>query len=408
MKLGKKTIMIIGGGQEHIIAQDVAHSLGLQTFVTDGNQNAPGLKTADNSAVVSTYDYQGTLLAGRNYEKNGNRISGVMTVASDVPFTVAYVANGLGLPGISLDAARMLSDKMLMKLALRDANVAIPLFQEIKSSNDAVMFSKKIGFPFIIKPVDSRGARGVQLVRHGMDLNQVFEAAKRESPSGRVMVEEYLDGPQLSVEGAMVDGKAFLPAVFDRNYEYLERFAPFIVENGGEMPSRYSQTLKSETELVMTQAGQALGIHNGIVKGDLVIHNGDVKVIEIAGRLSGGFLGTVATPYSTGVNPVANVIRWATGESVGKEDWMPTVKRAACIRFAFPSPGIAEDVYGIDKVKSDHACLYCRAFVKRGDAIGEICSHPDRPAVVVASGEERIDSIYNAERLVKQIVIKVN
>ena len=400
--------MIIGGGTEHIIAQEVAHSIGLQTFVTDGNPDAPGLKTADHFAVVSTNDYEDTLSAALNYEENGNSISGVMTVASDVPFSVAYVADGLGLPGLSVNSARKVSDKVLMKETLRSAAVPIPLFEEINNHNDAKKFAKDAGFTFVVKTLDSRGARGVQRISHLRNISRAFETAKKHSPSGRVMVEEYLDGPQLSVEGAMVEGMAHLPAIFDRNYEYLERFSPFIIENGGEMPSCYSKEIKSKSELVMTQAGQALGIHDGVVKGDFVINNGEVKVIEIAGRLSGGFFGTVATPYSTGVNLVENVMRLAIGEQVTKEAWMPTVNRYACIRFVFLPPGTVEDISGLDKVKHDQSCLYCNVFVKPGDTIEETCSHPNRPAVVVASGEDRIDCINNGNRLIGQIVIKVS
>lgn len=403
----KKTIMLVGAGEEHIIAQKVAHSLGLSTFVTDGNPNAPGFKTADYFVVVSTYDYEGMLSAAKNYEKNIDEISGVMTIASDVPFTVAYVAQGLGLRSISLNAARKVSDKMLMKKVLHEAGVPIPLFAEIKSPLDAKMFSKKVGFPFIIKPVDSRGARGVQIVKYERDFNKAFETAKKESPYRRVMVEEYLDGPQLSVEGAMVNGRAFLPAIFDRNYEYLEHFSPFIIENGGEMPSQYSEAFKLEIESVMTKSALALGIDDGVVKGDFVIHNNIIKVIEIAGRLSGGFFGTIATPHSTGVNPVANVMRWSLGEKVDEKDWMPQIERGACIRFAFPPTGVVESIYGLSEVKQNKACLYCGVFVKKGDIVKSMRSHPDRPAVVVAGGKNRLDSISNARRLINQIVIKV-
>lgn len=400
--------MIIGATEEHIFAQEVARSLGLRTFVTDINPNAPGFKTADHFALASTYDYRGTLSAARNYEKNNGKISGVMAVATDVPFTVAYVADGLGLAGLPLDTARKLSEKLPMKEALHNAGLSIlPLFEEIKSYEDAGVFAQKTGFPFIIKPIDSRGARGVQLVRERMDLREVFEITKKESPSGRVMAEEYLDGPQLSVEGAIVEGEAFLPAIFDRNYEYLKRFSPFIIENGGEMPSKYAKDFKSEAESVMAKAAKALGIRNGIVKGDFVIHEGKVKVIEIAGRLSGGFFGTVATPYSTGVNLIANVMRQAIGESVSKEDWMPTVEQGACIRFAFPPAGIVEDICGIDEIKKDKSCLYCGVFIKKEDAIGQMRSHPNRPALVVASGKDRLDSMRNAGRLMKKLIIKV-
>jgi biotin carboxylase len=403
----KKTIMIVGGGEEHKFAQKAGKSLGLVSFVTDGNPEAPGLKTADHAAVVSTYDHEGTLAAARDFEKRCGKISGVMTIASDVPYTVAYVASGLGLRGISLEAARMLSNKFLMKQAMQRTGVPMPRFERVAGAEDISAFAGVVGYPVVVKPEDSRGARGVQIVKQGMDPGTAFELARDQSPTARVMVEEYLDGPQLSVEGSMVGGRSILPAVFDRNYEFLERYAPFVVENGGEMPSRFAERLGREVEDVMSAAGCAVGMPDGVVKGDLVVHKGRVKVIEIAGRLSGGFFATVATPYSTGVDPVTNVIRWALGEHVSAKDWMATVQRGACIRFAFPPPGTVVSVSGLEAVGCDKDCLYCHIFAKSGDRIQPIRSHPDRPAVVVASGRDREESVRNAERLIERLVIEV-
>lgn len=399
--------MIVGGGEEHKFAQKAAASLGLVSFVTDGDPDAPGLKTADHAAVASTYDHEGTLAAAREFERRWGRISGVMTIASDVPYTVAHVAAGLGLRGISLEAARSLSNKFLMKQALQRAGVPIPRFERVAGGKDIAEFADRVGYPVVAKPEDSRGARGVQIVKRGMDPGMAFDRARDQSPTGCVMVEEYLEGPQLSVEGSMVDGRAILPAVFDRNYEYLERYAPFVVENGGEMPSRFAAELGREAEDVMGAAGRAVRMPDGVVKGDLVVHKGRVKVIEIAGRLSGGFFATVATPYSSGVDPVANVIRWAVGEPVGVNDWTATVQRGACIRFAFPSPGTVATVSGWEEVARDPDCLYCHVFAKSGARIRPIRSHPDRPAVVVASGRDREESVCNAERLMKKLVIEI-
>uniref|UniRef100_A0A6H1ZQ57 Putative DNA ligase n=1 Tax=viral metagenome TaxID=1070528 RepID=A0A6H1ZQ57_9ZZZZ len=397
-----KTIMIIGGAVESLIAIKVAKSLGLKTFVTDGNTNAVGSLTADNFAVVSTYDHEGNLEAARDYEGN---IVGVMTVAADVPYTVAYVAQGLDLPHIPLDAAIALSDKVIMKNVLKD-KVPIPIFKEIYSPNDLKDFSKKVGFPFVVKPVDGRGSRGVQLVKEGMDFVDVFNLTKKASPSGGVMVEEFLKGDQLSVEGFVIDGRAYLPAIFDRNYEYLKQFSPYIIENGGEMPSKYQKDFKVECESVMTNSAKALGIKDGVVKGDFVINDGVIKVIEIAGRLSGGFFGTVATPYSTGVNPVENVMRWSMGEVVDVDKWIPTREVGACIRFVFFPLGNNMEkkdiIVGMNIIKENPYCIYSGVLVNNKD--NKICCHADRNAVVVAGGKDRTESILNADILIDKLV----
>ena len=395
-----QTIMIVGAGEEHRIGIKMAKSMGYATFVIDGNPSAPGFQDADDHAVVSTYDYKKALDI-----VNGVGIDGVMTLASDVPYTVAYVAHHLGLKGIPMESAMMLSDKLAMKDAMHKWGVPMPLYERVGVPEQIRDMLFQVGC-VVVKPVDSRGARGVQRLTKGMDWEKAFYTAMKYSPSNRVMMEQYLEGAQLSVEGFMIEGKAYLPAIFDRNYPYLNRYAPFMVEDGGQMPSVYSNVFKEECERVMALAAQSVGLEEGIIKGDLVIHEGLVKVIEIAGRMSGGWFATVATPHSTGVNMVKNLINWSLGHPSKPEDWQPTVERFAAIRFAFPRPGVVTKAGNIESVQKDSHCLYARLFAKEGDILPNIKSHPDRPAVVVARGEDLYSAKFHATRLIGNLDIE--
>jgi biotin carboxylase len=392
--------MIVGAAEEHCLGIRAAREMGLKVFVTDGNPSSIGFAEADAHAVASTYDGEATLAAARGYVGGGGRIDGVMTLAADVPYTVAFAAHHLGLPNIGLEAARNASEKMRMKERFRERGVAIPRFQELGDETDLGGAARQFGFPVVVKPVDSRGARGVQLVREAAGLDAAYAGARRYSPSGRVMVEQYLLGPQLSTEGFMLDGEAYIPAIFDRNYEFLDRFAPFIVEDGGEMPSVYAREYNDETHAVMREAALALGIRTGVVKGDLVIHDGRVKVIEIAARLSGGFFGTVATPVSCGVDLVKTNVLVALGKRVDPSTLRRRFEKAAAIRFAFPPAGRVRKVAGLDQVLADPACRYAHVFVKEGDMIAPITNHPGRPAVVVAEGASVGEAVGHARRLI--------
>ena len=401
--MNNETIMIIGAAQEHCLGIKAAHDLGLTVFVTDGNPNSPGFAEAEAVAVASTYDPETTLKAARDYIIRGGRIDGVMTLAADVPYTVAYVAEGLGLPGIGIESALNASEKVRMKERFLEKAVPMPLFHGVADEKHLLKVADKFGLPVVVKPVDSRGGRGVQLVRDNAQLRTAYAIAHSYSPTERVMVEQYLSGPQLSTEGFMLDREAYIPAIFDRNYEYLERFAPFIVEDGGEMPSIYSQEYWDEIHAVMKQASLALGIETGVIKGDLVIHDGQVKVIEIAARLSGGFFGSVATPVSCGVDLVAININLSLGNRIDPKELDHKFERAAAIRFAFPEPGRVKHVTGLDHVLQDPACRYAHVFLKEGDVIQPIRNHPGRPAVVVAEGSCLEEAIYNAKQLINML-----
>jgi len=399
----ERTLLIIGGAHEHGIGVRQAQDMGLKVFVTDGNRDAEAFALADCHAVASTYDAAETLAAARDHIRRGGRIDGVMTLASDVPYTVAFVADALGLPGISLESARLASEKMAMKDAFARAGVPIPGYGPVRHADEVAAAAQRWGFPLIIKPVDSRGARGVQRLLPDADLAAAFAESARHSPGGRVMAEQYLAGPQLSTEGFMIEGRAHIPAVFDRNYEFLERYAPFIVEDGGEMPSRYSGSHGEEARQVMEQAALALGIRDGIIKGDLVIHEGRVKVIELAARMSGGFFATAAAKASQGVDLVSALIRFSLGEKLAPADVTASKNEGAAIRFAFPEPGRIRAVEGIASIKADPACVFAHVFAGPGDLIEPITCHPSRPAVVVARGRDRAHAASEAARLIRRL-----
>ncbi len=399
----KETIMIIGAAQEHCLGINVAHRMGMRVFVTDGNPRSPGFALAEAFSVASTYDPKATLDAAKNYIENGGRIDGVMTLAADVPYTVAYVAEHLGLAGIGLETALNASEKIRMKECFLQRSLPMPLFREVANEEHLMQVADEFGLPIVVKPVDSRGARGVQLIRERTLLPAAYSNARQYSPTDRVMIEEYLPGPQLSTEGFMLDGEAYVPAIFDRNYEYLDRFAPFVVENGGEMPSLYEPRIRDEINSVMKQAALALGMETGVIKGDLVVSQGQVKVIEIAARLSGGFFGTVATPASCGVDLVRTNIEVSLGRSVDPHQLDHKYERAAAIRFAFPESGRVIHVDGLSEILQDESCCYAHVFVNEGDVIPTITNHPGRPAVVVADGDTREDAVINANRLINSL-----
>ncbi len=396
----RKAVMIIGAAEEHCIGIKTAHKMGLLVFATDGNQDSPGFVIADDYAIASTYDHEATLNVARNFIAGGGRIDGVITLASDVPYTVAYVAENLGLPTIGTEAALNTSEKMRMKERLQDAAVPLPLFEEVLDEAEALDVAEAFGLPLVVKPIDSRGARGVQLIKNRAELLAAFTVARRYSPAGRIMVEQYLPGPQLSVEGLMLEGEAYVPAIFDRNYEFLMRFSPFIVENGGEMPSIYSKQYWDEVHAVMKRAALALGIRTGIIKGDLVIHEGQVKIIELAARLSGGFFGTVATPVSCGIDLLRLNIDLCLGNRIDPKELDHKLEKAVAIRFAFPKQGRLKSVTGFDEVLRHSACRFAHIFAKKGDALLSITNHPGRPAVVVAEGSSLDEAINHAEQMI--------
>ncbi len=174
--------------------------------VSDRDPEAPGFAFADSCLIADVYGADETAAAAERYNRKIRRIDGVICVAADAPLTVATVVKRLGLPGLSLESARLASDKLAMKERFRDVGVSVPWFSEVTTPQALLRIAIERGRDLVIKPVDSRGSRGVQRVAQVQDLDRAFVLARSHSPTERVMVEQYLDGPQVSTESIVVNG----------------------------------------------------------------------------------------------------------------------------------------------------------------------------------------------------------
>ncbi len=259
-----KTLWIISAGAEAIPGIMRAKEMGLHVVASDGDPDAPGFAIADDRVVASTYDVDATVEAAMKYHRKVRAVDGVICIASDVPFTVASVANALGLPSIPIEVARLSMDKLKMKEHFAGSGVPVPWFSPVESLAHLRDLAGEADYPLVLKPVDSRGARGVLRLAPGIDLDWAYQHSLKHSPTQRLMVEQYLEGPQISTESVLVEGRAYTPGFSDRNYEYLDRFSPFIIENGGEMPTRLKDREKQSITRSAEDAARVLGIETGV------------------------------------------------------------------------------------------------------------------------------------------------
>jgi biotin carboxylase len=405
-----KNLLVVGGGIEAVPGLERGRQMGLHLVVSDKNPDAPGFAFADNNnedkLLASTYDIEATVAAARRYHREVRPIHGVMCIASDIPRTVAAVAADLGLPGISQESARLSSDKLDMKLKFRQDGVPVPWFSLVESAKKLHEIVLSRGFPLVIKPVDSRGARGVLRLTETVDLEWAYQFSARQSPSGRVIVEEFLEGPQISTESIVLDGIAHTPGLADRNYEFLDRFAPHIIENGGDLPTQASAEEQQAVRNLIQQAATSMGVCNGVVKGDVVFHDGKPFIIELATRLSGGYFCTHEIPLSTGVDFVGCAIRLALGEQVNADELVPRWQHCISQRYLFPSPGRVVGIAGAKQVLEQPGIVFCQVRLKVGDLVRPVDSHPARAGLVMAIGESRREAMERAEAAIASIEIE--
>jgi biotin carboxylase len=424
-----ETLLVIGGGIEAIPAIRIAQSMGLKVVISDINLDAPARCTADGFIHASTYDISDTLCKAIQYDREVSPVSGVITFGSDVPLTVAQVAAHFGLPHLSVRTACICSNKHTMKNVLRKAGLRVPDFILIDSPYDMpgvnatkLQWGDKL---YVIKPIDSRGARGVIRLLSDVNRYAAFDECMHESRIRQVIVEEWLDGPQISTEGYVLNGKYYHVASIDRCYDHLDSLAPYVIENGGSQPSYVDGVGYEATRIALLALLQAtttaIGMNHGTLKGDIVIHDSLPYIIEVAPRLSGGYMSTTQVPLATGVNLIEIAAKIALGRTVDTNYYAQHQEtRGVAIRYFFPPKGkiakVESAFAAVDKsvsvsqvrrlsIMTSLDAIHTYEPPKEGALIVSPVSHPERAGYVIAVGQNASEAIRCAERVISNTKI---
>jgi biotin carboxylase len=398
------TLLILGAGIDQNYPIKIAKEEGLRVLAADSNPNAPGFKFADEAAVVSNRDVTALKKLCDESASRGFPVAGVLVMGTDIPQIAAELALYLNIPGPSVETGLWTTNKFLMKEKLTQAGVSVPWYALANSFATLQRLMREHGQQkYVIKPTDRSGARGVFLVHAGdAGLEALYDEAKAESYGGEVIVEEFIEGDQISTESILWHGKAYTPGFVDRNYEMLERFAPSVIENGGTHPSKVTGFLKEAIKSLVERAAVVLGIENGVAKGDVVIaKDGTPMIIEMAARLSGGDFSESLIPLGCGVNIVKAAIQIATGHPPDVAELSDKWETAVANRYFFGSPGKLVAIHGLEQARALPWVRKLEVYVKPGDVIGPIKFHAGRLGVftVVADSRkevlDRVRAIYD-------------
>ena len=306
------TVLILGAGVMQLPAIDLARELGWKVAVADGNPAAPGAERCDRFFPVDLKDREG-LLAAASELRASSGLDAVFTAGTDFSANVAWLASRLGLPGHDPEAALAASDKLLMRARFSAAGLPSPRFAEC-SSVDSLESSEGItalGFPLVVKPADNMGARGCRLVRDRGELEAAVVFALPLSRTGRAIVEEYVEGPEFSIDALVYDERIEIRVFADRHIA----FAPYFVELGHTLPSTIDGEIRDRVVATFKAGVEALGLSHGAAKGDMKwdVAAGRPSIGEIAARLSGGYMSGWTYPYASGVDLTRDALGLAAG-----------------------------------------------------------------------------------------------
>ena len=399
MESGRKKIMILGASILQVPGIEKAKEMGLSVYAVDMDPKALGFDICDVKLVISTIDIPEVLKAAEK-----NKIDAIITLASDLPMrTVATVAEKMGLVGVSVETAMKATNKALMRECLKQNNVPIPLFYRVADIEEYKKAVSQFSKPFVVKPVDSSGSRGIYLVEDTKDKNAVERAffySREYSRCGDVLVEEYMHGEEVSVETLTVNGEVTVLQITDK----LTTGAPYFVEMGHSQPSKHSASVCDEIKKVAVAAVKAIGIENGPAHTEIMITQDGPKIVEIGARMGGDCITTHLVPLSTGVNMVENTIKIALGEET---DLVQKIKKGSAIRYFDVAPGIIKAISGVEEARKIQGIQQISVVKNVGSEVTEINSSNARVGFVIAQGESAEEAISICEKAIEKIKITV-
>lgn len=404
----QKTILLYPAGIPQKEAFLEAKSQNLYIVTVDGNPDAPLKDLADEFFPVNPADSDALLTFVKEYHAK-RPIDGVLIVGCDLPIPFAKVCEYLGKPAISEKAARLTVDKIAMKQAMQKEGVAIPDFYSIDSAEQLEKRLRVAEGRMILKPNDNCGARGVLQVNSSDNAQSVYQqSALCSRGDERLILEQFIPGLQLSIEALVVDGKVYVSGIADRNYEFIDRYAPNIIENGATMPTSMNSDEVDAVVDMFSRGIHALGLNNCVAKGDMILSDHGPVVVEIAGRISGGKFASKLVPESNGINLLSAAIRFAMGQGVNENDFIPTQQHGVAVRYLFSTNGEIESITGLPEVESMPGIIESVVVTKVGDVVKGINSHADRSGWVVAVQETREQAIALAEKAINTIELQIS
>ena len=392
----KKKLLVLAAGILQVPVIKKAKEMGIYVVAADGSEQAVGLQLADKPVVVNITSEEEMLRVARE-----EHVDGVIHPCSEVSMNVmGRINDELGLSGISREAAIRATNKHLMREAFEAGNAPSPKSILTQSAEDAwVHLQNDLETDGILKPSRNSGSRGIAKVTRDMpkgDFVNAYKIALQESRDKSVLIEQFIEGPEFSIEIIVWNGQVNVLTVTDKKTTE----APHFVELGHSQPSCFSAEDVEKLKAAAVAGVKALGVNNCACHAEAKLMDGKAYLMEIGARLGGDFISTELTHLSTGIDMVAAAINCALGIEPCLE---PTEeKHGVCIRYFCPKPGKLVSISNIEVLEDERVYLW-EIYHKVGDIIPEVTSSLSRSGHVIVTEKDAKTAIAFAESLLNEV-----
>lgn len=373
-------LMVLGGGRHQVPLIQRAEERGIETVLVDYLPDAPGREFASHSELADATDTSIAVELASKYA-----VDGVVTTGTDIPIrTMAAVADALQLPHyLTPSGARSATDKLSMFETLSLAGV--PMARRFPSDQKLLPHAQ---LPVVVKPADSQGQRGMALVEEAGALSEALGHARKSSRTGRVLIEEYMTGPEFTANAWLQDGGIAMMLVNDRITFNPSPYLGIAFQH--RHPSLAAAGWEDRVRDITLRTARSYGVETGPLYIQMIATADGPRVVEAAARIGGGHESRLIW-HMTGWSSDDALIDLALGSNPTSPPAIPPDSHML-VNFVLGSEGIVGDV---GQLPNDDGVLEAGWYVKKGDQLGRVVDSLGRVGYFVASA----GSMYELERV---------
>lgn len=395
-----KKIMVLAASILQVPVIQKAREMGYYVIAVDGNPEACGFKYADR-AICANITSEEEILEIAKAEK----IDGVIHPCSEVSMNVmGRINDELQLHGVTREQAIIATNKNLMRKAFEKGGAPNPISYMPESCDDAWnYFCEKIGSAAILKPSRNSGSRGIAKVEVGISrecFENHYNIALRESRDHSVLIEQYIEGPEFSVEIIVWDNVINVLTITDKK----TTGAPHFVELGHNQPSCYPDEIINVIKSAAITGVKSLGVNDCACHAEIKVQDQKAYIMEIGARMGGDFISTILTPISTGVDMPAAAINCALGI---EPNLLPNkTPKPVCVRYFTPPVGKLSHAE-LSPLCEDTRVIEHQLYISNGDIINSTTSSSTRSGHVIVVGADVQSAIKLADDIVRETTFYV-
>jgi len=385
-----KKLLVLGAGWEQEALVKEAKKNGHFVIATHPSINTDGFKYADVTFVKDSLDIGSHLQIARTYE-----VDGIVTDNCDYSlYTAAVVSNALNLNFNSIKSALYSNNKFAQRECCDQRNILQPVFKKVQTIEELETASLSIGYPLIVKPVDSRGTFGVTVVESRESLASAFYDALCHSSSHTVICEKFINGTLVTVDGFVFRNGHQSLAVASRTFQSGAK----PVTREIIYPARFDDELRLRLMENHSKVVEALEYSQGHTHGEYIVtKDGDIYLVECANRGGGVYTSSTIVPNITGINLNEVLINQSLDSDYFeiKESGLNLMKRSAILTFLDLEVGEVIKTVNLMEMQSQPYVLNFRMIFNENEMVESVGNCASRHSMLALVGEDVKKSLEN-------------